>query len=462
VLVTFVATFLTYAAFLFHVGDVTFHYDSGGYWANAALFTSSGSFDLSSYSDSLRGYSFPLLLRGLIELANLLSVSPTALFRVASAFLFAWGTAYVFPGVLQLLGLRVSLAGRLGFAALIFVFWRGYALYPLTDFLSLALLCTAMLLVWSWSQRILTSFVVPVLALGAAGLLIAVATNTRPSYQLAFAAVFAWVLVVSIQRRRALRGIMSVSVFVIAFSVVLGPQAYINVENDRAANPFHSGFTESEDLYKLQLARGLHVQRFESNVDDPNWPDGAVASIDPMGPIREQEFVSCCRKDLAGQATHAEYIRNVLHHPKSMLSMFAMHTFAGLDLWHPTVYLDTVRPSPWFRLLNYTLLYAAAAGGMWILLRHRSGTFPTAAVLLASAALLPSLIAVPGQVETRFFLPVYVLAYGIVSFAVLPWLLRPGRWVPAPALSVGAGYLAWLALAFHLSQQLYDRLQHIT
>lgn len=164
-----------------------FVYDAGHYWRYADQFLANGTFSLTNYSTNLRGYLFPFLLFLLKILASLLEIDPRILFSLCSALFFAALSVYLLPWAFHLIfDWEISFWGRSLMVFLVFFFWRGHFLYPLSDFLALS----ALLIAIAISAHLLRQNRVSWYAIWI-GCFVGAVINIRPVYQ---ASLFAFLL----------------------------------------------------------------------------------------------------------------------------------------------------------------------------------------------------------------------------------------------------------------------------
>ncbi len=117
------------------------------------------------------------------------------------------------------------------------------------------------------------------------------------------------------------------------------------------------------------------------------------------------------------------YLKVVAEHPVHFLSLYTRHVINGLDVRDGIVY--TRKPSP-LRTPTALFNFAVLALACWVAwsMRVRSmqplspGVRPAPATWRWSLVilLLPVVTILPGAVETRFFLPLHLLAYCVIAF----------------------------------------------
>lgn len=430
-------------------GLVPLLYDSGGYWSGQAFLKASGEFSLAAWPAQMRGYFVPLLSYLNREFADLAGVLQDTPMKLLLAALFAWSAAIVAPRFFEVaLGWRVPLLGRVAFAGFVFAFWHWYVLWPLVDFFSLTFS------MWGLMHLLLAARATVGLASVhsvVGGFALAAAANARPVYSIVFYAASVGVLV-AVARRRDFAATAGLVAFAVGALVVLAPQAYINDANDRPLNPFNFPHDSIDyDLYTVTLDNGFRFPQYQVNVGDPDFPIGGVKSPDPKGDLLYARLREQCCADGRQFFSYGQYMAFVLQNPTGMGGMYLRHLINGVDTWWPSPYTDDIMGvSSAYRVANYAIWFAFL-GALVTAARSRAwrGRRATAAGLGAVGIVLlaPTLLVIPGGVETRYYLPLFYLCYAVVAFRVLPVILRPAWWTHnrlwlLPAFAV----FAWLWL----------------
>jgi hypothetical protein len=413
--------FLAIAAVFFALHQIkavtVYPADSGGYWGLA------GRVAILNFPQTWRGYFYPLLLSPARVASYLMnSVLP---YRVFASLAYSFLLTVVIPDFyVRVFGGRLSFLRRLVAPLLLTVLAPGVMVYPLSDLPAiLMLICSLYAILLSGETPGLRRSCVLMVA---AGVMLGGAYNTRTIY------LFSLVLVVCATtlwwtRARALRHRAILIVALLSGVVLVSlPQAFINLKT-------HGSFTPAvvttqfgpQSLFGTQLTLGLKVQRYETALD----PVRSVPYVDPAG--QRLLSVTGFDKKVFGLGEYAAF---VLRHPVDFVGILARHVINGLDLRDGEVYLVDPNRSRWLQsTINYAVLFVAA---LILLIRPRtrpaspsvlandaSGTTPpirferTDWVVWLSALLLPVVAIAPGMIETRFFLPLHLLAYYTVAIS---------------------------------------------
>lgn len=421
--------------------------DSAYYWdLRRAFFDQAGHFTLTNYADDqfqLRGYVFPLILLAFETLIDLLTpdrwLTPALTVLLLNAAIFLSVGWFLLPELFSRLTAQpVSAAFRLSVGALLFFFWRGFLVYPLSDFPALALLLAGLLAAWEGASARNSLARAGLLAFGAGALTMA-AYLTRPAYLLALPA--AWLVLLLGRPQPWRRRLFWALIFLAGAALLLWPQYLINRQQYGLNSPFIS-----DKLYAFHIENGFVVQRFEVNTNPQTYPLPNARFYD----LQAQALLS--RAGLPGLTLQA--LPGLFWaYPLEVSSVYFRHLFNGLTPFYDSPYVkDILAPDFWLMWGSYTLCFTALTFFDWR--RLLTANFWKKAALLA-AWLLPVVTAIPAVTEVRFYLPLN--AFLLVVFAALifsPGLRRPGLrrqdW-----LGLTLSYAVFLLLCFALAGQIF-------
>jgi hypothetical protein len=395
-------------------GPKPFYGDSSNYWSMASSFTRNGHFSLLNFQSLLRGYAMGLITYALQAMTRGLSWSNSAVVKLFNGMLFALIGAVLAPTIAQATwpAQRWGVWRRVALAALLIVFWSGDLNYPLSDFPGLALALGALVAI-AHPQR-------PgwMLVAGIAG---GLAVDVRPAYLLLapmLVVIAAWTWLREPNRRRSrVRSALCVGLLVIGFAAASLPQSLA------AHRHYHtwSFVPGGASLTYRQFTAGTHYQRYDTFAK----PDGqSFAMVYPDG---------AGERLLEGQAGDAikgpvQYGEMTIDHPLVMAGIVVRHLVNGLDMRYSTVYVEHIDSGGhlWLRLAGFLLVFLAIVRLLWPAARRGLGpTYWRYPAALALCCLTSAFTAI----ETRFMLPVWLLAYMLV--------LAPG-W-PSPIVLDGGG-----------------------
>lgn len=392
-------------------GFIAFHYDSDHYWSLAT-------FDRLSAVRSIRGYVFPALLSPLHYLTSI-SDNPLLTYRAGMSVIYAVLLTTLLPAAFrQAFGGRLSLLRRLVPVVLLASLFPGMLLYPLSDLPAVllalaALMCALRGLEATASRKKFIGMLI------AAGALMGAAYNTRTIYL--FAGIPLGLLAVVTVRGAWAKAPFSrwlgVAAFAAGVLLISLPQAAINKLTRGINSLAVQSDIDNRSLFATQLVRGMTVQRYETTLY-MEAPGSGAFYLDPAGAKLFRDTM-----DGGDLFSLPYYLKVVARHPLDFLALYSRHVINGLDVRDGLVY--THKPSP---LRNRTALFnfLVLALAVWVAVSVRARTVqsrdggsravPGSWPISLALVVLPVAAIVPAGVETRFFLPVHILAYCVIAF----------------------------------------------
>lgn len=375
-----------------------FPFDAALYWALADLPR------FHAVPDNIRGYVLAELLAPARYLCGLTdSLWP---FRLYLSAIYGWALTWLVPEAYRrFFGGQLSLGRRLVPAVLMAALFPGVLLYPMSDLPAVLLMLGALLSLRTASMAAGPAGL-PLHWVALAGALAAAAYNVRTIYLFLLVGSLVSVLLVG-RRARLPRRLAEASVFGIAALALLMPQALLNqqLHGRLTFNPALQSTGQS--LFVAQLIAGLGVQRYETVVSAPLGP-AAVLYADPAGRrLVAQPGGSTIRST-------GDYLRHAASHPLEFAGLLARHLINGLDVRDGRLYLYRLSETRnGLALFNFLVLAAAAWAAALQMTRYRPpGTQPAPHWRLWLLLwLAPVAFILPGMVETRFFLPLHLLAW---------------------------------------------------
>lgn len=441
----FLGVFISFWFYVFLHRNALFVHDAMNYWQARYSFIRNEHFSLLNYNSSLRGYFFPLLLFVIQWQADIIHIDSQLVFLTYSALFFAGLTFQLLPWFFKAtFSWHTPLIKRLLFSALMFFFWRGHFLYPLTDFPALALLLSGIGILAGIGHKGKNPFWAML-----AGLAIGAAVNVRPIYQASLLVLSVLLFFIEWHGLGKKDIFFNIALFFLGVGTILFPQFRINQTHFQKASPFVlSTYIENDNTYEVQLFWGLKTQKYETNIG-PDYPFAGVVYRDPLADKIPQRLLR--DKTLRG------YFNIIRSYPLEVAVSYFRHFFNGLDVFFSTPYVKNIHANHfWLSFLNYLV---------WFFVLHYSLACKDEKVSkfvmgVVSSILAPVILSVPLVIEVRFFLPLYILAYGIVSYAVnykavlsqiLGGKFRFVKFVCCLA--------AWMMICFTLSASTIEQLQ---
>ncbi|MBR0093239.1 MAG: hypothetical protein IJP92_16255 [Lachnospiraceae bacterium] len=383
------------------------HYDAFRYW-NYGDLLARNNFNIYEL-DGYRGYVFPAFLAicqwvGGFPAWRLLYALLITVFIERCYYISGKDNSYTKADFL-----KVGV-----FASLLFILFKGTITYPLSDLFALICMVLALSFIhrlylmedsqYSSAVRYYTYFFVySVLC----GLFSYAAYNVRPIYL--FSAIFVLVLYVidrfrnQHERRRKLIPMYTGAYGVGACASAL-PQLLMNIKN----NGLFTAFVQNEGLMLRQMFWGLQLQRYDTYLyytTDQSHLTAKVEFIDTTG----RELLHMY--GLETFHTWGEYIKLFFRHPIDMICIYIRHFVNYLFPCWPEMYIENLHKSKvGWGVLGFTILFCA------VLSMLNGLSYNRRAFLYYTCICLPSLFIIPGAVEYRFSIGIYVSCLALLCF----------------------------------------------
>lgn len=431
-LAPFTIVVAVYVFYLRTFAEPHFYFDADVYWSLGGSFGSGGHFSLLNFDAASRGYALPLYNRLLSSIAAFLGIGNVSVVQITGALEAALLGTVLIPRIVRTLcpAAVVTPLRILAFNAVVFLFWRDYFGYPLSDFPAATLAIVAL---YAVTRRSLAAYAF-------AGLVLGVVWNVRQSYIATLLVVLVIILAREGIRRAPVRTSGAVGLVLAGVFVASLPQVLINHHHGYGWSPT---VADAKMIALGNLYAGLINQRYETS-NDPDYPLGSVRYLDPSTQaIIEEEHL-----DEVGLTSYRQYAEIVARHPTDMLAAYTRRVFNGLDVRFATPYIrDLDATSEWFSLVNYSLLFIAGARLLVPAFRRKLGKVSWPEVVAMASAVV---LAIPLGSETRYYIPVQLIVYSLVFFA--PGTRR--AWAElghSGRLTLALSYPAFLLLCIALS-----------
>lgn len=403
-------------------------FDARYYWElRLAFYDANKHFSLLNFADEqfqLRGYFLPLLLLAAEWIIDIFTpdrwVDDFSIVVILNSFLMFSMGWWLIPAIFsRLAGRKSTTLFRFTLFSFLAIFWRGQLYYPLSDMPALFFLLAGLLgvlvafqLLNGW-KGIAAAFL--------AGALLMAVYLIRPVYLLVFVAVALGLAFVPAALKIRQRFLL-VFAFFLAGALVLSPQYLINRVHYGVNSPFISG-----GLYSYQVTVGFLVQRYEANVG----ADYAAAGVRFMDPQAENLLIRDGRSlpfdtrtigafDVDSVLENAFSLQEIfqffLKYPLDVVTIYFRHVFNGLNIVYPTTYIGNLyRPDLVLMWFSYTMLFGVL---FFFDVRQLVSKNPPLHLLVLLAWLLPALAAIPGAMESRYFLPLHAMLLASLAWMV--------------------------------------------
>lgn len=434
-------------------GVTALKYDAAGYWRLGKSFWSDGKFSFLNYPENIRGYTWPLVV-GLCRRLGMLCGNKFAFLWLLNSVLAVMDLSVFFPALFDLrLGTKRWIAGSAAGTGLFLLFWSDLIRYPLSDLFTFSLYLSGLLAIKKSIPCIMAEkkrirvWKIGLMYLGIGAILYTV-YNARTVYLLPIAAalVFGCAALIVMHRKISLKrtALLAVSML-LGMYIVSVPQQIINENYYENPSPLVITGKSADGLFVRQLEWGLSMSRYETYIGDKAYyPKGGVRFINEAGDEIAQNNDVTSIKD---------YIKLLFRQPLDLMGIYFEHLISGMTLFYRKVYTEDIRISRKTFLLNMAVFVAAylCILSLWEKRKQKGAQLAVNGACLG-LILFPALIAVPGALETRFFLPVYVSVYVLLTMfadyrAVCEYLKK--HWMSA-GISVLFLILCWLMTASNI------------
>lgn len=373
--------------------DISFYpFDSSLYWSLSSPSV------IVNFPEVARGYFYPLVLVPVHALADVVGDNGRIVFHFASSAVYAYLlTGPIANFFLKTFGGTLSFARRTVFALLTIAVFPGLFLFPLSDLPAVLVLIIGVALATRANSQYGCCW------LFLSGAAVSAAYNIRTIYLFAAMALFVVVLFVFMQGKPWRLRALGMLAFLLGALIVATPQMLINKRIHGTATPLVIAMVKGKPLMAQQLYWGMVVQRYETYAGKDS-PAPSLYYRDPAGiALRNLDDSSFSDPNMR------RYLSMVLKHPVQFLGIYGRHFINGLDVRDGIVYAEksssnkSVVSFLCFSLLFFcVLIYGLRKEKRWI----------EAAYL--APILLPVLAILPGAVETRFFMPIYLVLFGSI------------------------------------------------
>ena len=448
--IPFLVLSVIYLSYAFASIDYPYSYDARHYWALSGRFLDpDGNFALLNYNNGFRGYLFPLIILIIRQFADFINVTQHTVIICISSLGMAGLVSYILPMVFErICGKKVAIKPILLVGLVIFYFWRGFLLYPLTDFPAITFLLLAYLL---YPVKFNTSRVTSTTTRSVcSGIFLAATLIIRPAYQatIVFLTIFLLFKIATGKKLFIQSQWKQLLLLIGGMTVILFPQYLINSTHFNK----HTPLVSSQGLFFKQLTWGMEMQRYETFVGDKNdYPSASVRFIDSKG----KQIFDKEKQNLKKDSQYQWYLGLMVKYPAYFTSMYFTHFLNGLDIVYPTPYVKNLfKRSFLFSYINYSLWFFLIV----FFIETKFFTRHKEKALLIFLIIPPSLLAIPGAVETRFFLPLFLVLYVTVFFGIsIQYMKEHARRLISNYLIF---YVIAVVLWFKLSTTIFSTLEH--
>lgn len=446
ILAAFVGTLIVIFVAQLSIGAIKFVGDSNAYWHYSSLILNM------DFPKTMRGFFYPLILAFPRFIFETFPATGYLGLYVIQAALFSYTLSIMLPYVFtELIGGKTSLYRRIAPPILVAIFFPGLLAHPLSDLPALCMIIASLYLILKSSQQ--NNILSPLILLFLAGIMAYGAYNTRTIYLFPLLILVPIIPFVTLKKRTHIENFLFTAIFVSGAAFASLPQIMINIKHLNLPSPFVITDDKKTSLYANQLKWGVTIQRYETGYIPASGAIYPIYYLDPLGERVFEEFGLD-----QGDISVSKMLTTIINHPITFARIYAKHFINGMDIRDPDPY--TTKPSRDRNIRSFASIAVCVLGIFFILLiiaRHKAWPETFRSVLWLSLLLLPALAITPGAIETRFFLPLHLIAYCAISFGSSKNIkseLSNGK------LLVGAAIYLTLVLSFYTSAK--ESVQHPT
>lgn len=397
-LVSFISIFFVSFCVIFFTKQVK-AYDAMDYWMRGQLYVSGKPID------AFRGYALPLFL-GICNKINMFII-PTGrgyfIWKIANSILIAVTFSFLLPSfhMIDKTKKQYVIKNVINFS-IIFILFLGIFVYTLSDFFAFFLFISAIVL----KDRFLRENIFSVKCLYAMsiGIFLYLSYNVRTIYM--FAGIFVFLMFIKNMIKFSLvKKIIFIFCFCIGIFLASIPQIFLNHKSLGT----YSITVPTASLMKAQLFWGLRCQRYDTYfgvsgvLTEQQIPQ--MTFVDPVGAkLIEKE-------KLTGFPTFSSYFKFVFKYPLECAGIYVRHLLNCLfPSWSQGYVQKISNNKVFYTFLGITLIFSFA----FVLFKKfiKKSSF----IINYIPMLVPVLFILPGAVEFRFFLPLFLLITGTLCY----------------------------------------------
>ena len=255
--------------------------------------------------------------------------------------------------------------------------------------------------------------------------------NVRTIYLFACIYLLLLFMVRKIRSRNSILSKIGQILLAIAGSVIASlPQIYMNY----SMLGIISIKVPTQGLMLKQLGWGLKYQRYDTYIGMPEiHPSAQMNFIEPVG------MALLNRLGITEFGSWSEFFFFLFHYPFEVVGIYVRHFINGLLPCWPNLYVTDLDSNKLFLAIGaYVIIFL-------FLLACFSNSVNNYKVLSNYIGLLiPILFIIPGAIEGRFFIAIYIMMIGVLCYNVR-WIKMKGylqaHWLETAILFVGGGAL---------------------
>lgn len=397
---------------IMNIGYEAFFFDCGQYRLYGRELFSDDNFNLMNLSDGFRGYIFPTFLGFSEHLDMKMGIGAEAnpvCIKIFTSIIYSFFFACSLPKLMSLLFQNRNCVKSYNVIInllLVMIFFWGLFIYPLTDLLAMILCVNAVICMLTATKN--QTMWKKILFFFLAGVIVYAAYNVRSIYLFSGMVAIFTVFIANMRNYKRRRGFIYFLSFLLGIFICSIPQIIINY--NLGGNI--SILLPTDSLMLQQLKWGMYYQRYETYVGNAYITSGLIF----------EDTVGLEILRIVGDITSIkEYILLFLRYPLDFMGLYARHVLNMFLPIYPEQYIFNLEKNrSGLLLLNYSVLFIFVTWCVTTIQKNKmklaSGNLFTVCVI--AILLLPSVAIMPGALEQRFSIMIYVLIFGCLCYVV--------------------------------------------
>ena len=288
----------------------------------------------------------------------------------------------------------------------VFLLFRGLFIYTLSDSYALYMCILAMFFLLRYKQS--GNLKKSAIFLFLSGAFAYFAYNIRSIYLFAgFFYLFLAVCFVFKKHSKIIMCILYVAVFLAGIFAASMPQAFLNYKQ----NGEKSMFVSTQNLMLSQCLWGIKYQRYETYTGI--WSENPEQSIPQMYFPDSVGTKLLEKEQITGFGSWKDFIKFVYHYPLETAGIYVRHFVNCLFPCWPNTYVQKINNNKLFYACLSLLLVFTFCLSLFFRCIKKHRTF-----INWLPSMIPCLFIIPGAVESRFFLALFLLMSSTIFFNI--------------------------------------------
>jgi len=400
-IIGFILLFLFAFIWQLIIDNSTIYYDDATYWCLGKEF--------SWKSETLtwwgfRGWVFPAILSCCYRFG--MHVGKEFLgYMIFSSLTFAFLFAIAVSLLIRLLGVKLEEKKQalvcIISGILFFIFFSGLFIYALSDVYAM----TAYILALIVAAKLMDKQMTNIYVFGAISLLFGVLVyasyNIRTIYMFTDAILVICVIAILVKSKEYIKTTVGIVCSAVGFYVTSLPQIKMN----KGLLGTSSMFVPTDGLMLQQIGWGINNMSYGTYVGDPSvYASAGMSYIDHIGEhILILEGIPTYTPGISTFESYGQFISIAFKHPLDFVGIYTRHLLNMLYPIYPNQYIKDIEKDKSFLIILGFSVMVLAYFGVKKYIGNINKWYWIAMIIL------PCIFILPGAVEIRFFIPLYLI-----------------------------------------------------